>query len=1068
MLSGIISSSLANLLKDVSRDKLSYLFLLVPLIALSCLPVQSEEPPKDSFSTKPILRIETGMHTAMIKRIAMDAKQRYLVTASYDKTLRVWDMTSVVVDKDRSSSSPGASIVGNGRDRSLQQTMRLQQTIRPPIGEGNEGKLYAVAMSPDGEWIAAGGWTGDWDNKQANATIYLFQRSTGKLIRKINGLPQAVMHLSFSPEGKYLTANLASGGIRVFAMKTEGGKKNEKIGEKTISHKGIKQIYSDSEYGSRSMWSEWKKIGIKTFLATTCFDGYIRIYELNDTKSNKNVAGNAPTISIIQKIKTQSVSEPYSLAWSPDGTEIAVGYNDSTKVDIYTSPSPFPKNGEGWPEVGVRLFSPDTTGIDNGNLSSVTYSGKNLAAGGNWDVSGQSPIRIWSDLGKGKYKDIPASSNTIMDILPFSKGFVYGVQDPAIGILDKKGKRSLFLTSGIADFRIEGKDNGIGNLRINSDGNQIQFQYTIPANENSAIFDLQTRSILTNVGTPGRVSLQSTVTESPNLKIENWLNKTNPTLNGQSITLKQYEPSCSLAIHPEGNSFLLGTEWYLRFYDQTGKELWKNPVPGIAWAVNISGDGKLAIAAFGDGTIRWYRISDGKELLAFFPHNDRKRWVLWSPGGYYDASVGGEELIGWHVNRAKDKESDFFPVSKFRDTYFRPDIISRILELGDEEKAITKANEELKIAKEDFTPKSIEVSKSMPSVLTVLSPTHHSAYNSKELKIELEIRSPSLQKVEEIKVYKNENELITAQTIDFTPKTAEETKKIKFTIGVPLRQTLLLSFVSETENGVGSDPVKILLFHKNPKGEKIKPNLYILSIGVAEYKDKGVKSLNYSDDDAKDFIDLMKKQEGKNFEKINSELLLVDSKASREEIIESISALKEKIKQNERESDVTMIFVSGHGRTDADGIFYFLPYDYNTQKKASSALSGADLMTQLSTIKGKKILFMDACYSGNLTAGSLNLTRFLQESQDSNKKFVVFASSAKYEESLENKDWKNGAFTKAIKEAILEGKGVYSKNKITIKSLDVYLTKRVPEITSEKQTPISVGTGEDFPIAEWK
>ena len=61
-----------------------------------------------------------------------------------------------------------------------------------------------------------------------------------------------------------------------------------------------------------------------------------------------------------------------------------------------------------------------------------------------------------------------------------------------------------------------------------------------------------------------------------------------------------------------------------------------------------------AVAAYADGTIRWHRLSDGKELLAFFPHKDKKRWVLWTPSGYYDASPGGEELIGWHVSNGKD------------------------------------------------------------------------------------------------------------------------------------------------------------------------------------------------------------------------------------------------------------------------------------------------------------------------------------------------------------------------------------------------------------------------------
>src|SRR5262252_3821441 len=62
-------------------------------------------------SRQPILRLETGMHTAHIDSIGVDAAGRYLVTASVDKTARVWELA----------------------------TGRLLRTLRPPIGEGNEG-----------------------------------------------------------------------------------------------------------------------------------------------------------------------------------------------------------------------------------------------------------------------------------------------------------------------------------------------------------------------------------------------------------------------------------------------------------------------------------------------------------------------------------------------------------------------------------------------------------------------------------------------------------------------------------------------------------------------------------------------------------------------------------------------------------------------------------------------------------------------------------------------------------------------------------------------------------------
>src|ERR1044071_282349 len=87
---------------------------------------QSGEP-----SRPPVLRIETGMHAAVIRQIGIERQDRYLVTASEDKTARVWELASG----------------------------RLLRVLRPPIGEGNEGKFYAVALSPDGRTVAAGGYT---------------------------------------------------------------------------------------------------------------------------------------------------------------------------------------------------------------------------------------------------------------------------------------------------------------------------------------------------------------------------------------------------------------------------------------------------------------------------------------------------------------------------------------------------------------------------------------------------------------------------------------------------------------------------------------------------------------------------------------------------------------------------------------------------------------------------------------------------------------------------------------------------------------------------------------------
>ncbi|MBC8143084.1 MAG: hypothetical protein H7Y38_16790 [Armatimonadetes bacterium] len=108
---------------------------------------------------------------AQINRIGLDKAGRYLVTASLEKTARVWD------------SRTGA----------------LLRVLRPPLGDGDEGKLYAVAITPDGNAVACAGWTSyEWNEKNS---IYFFDRATGRLTRRITGLPNVITHLVFSPDG---------------------------------------------------------------------------------------------------------------------------------------------------------------------------------------------------------------------------------------------------------------------------------------------------------------------------------------------------------------------------------------------------------------------------------------------------------------------------------------------------------------------------------------------------------------------------------------------------------------------------------------------------------------------------------------------------------------------------------------------------------------------------------------------------------------------------------------------------------------------------------------------------
>jgi hypothetical protein len=275
----------------------------------------------------------------------------------------------------------------------------------------------------------------------------------------------------------------------------------------------------------------------------------------------------------------------------------------------------------------------------------------------------------------------------VFDLAPLPDGgLAFASADPGFGRIDAEGRRTLWRGPATADLRAKLGEH----FTVSADGRRLRFGLK-PFSGIPVLFDLAARPRRLADAPDSLPDLAPANTDCDRVPVEGWKNTYEPKLAGKPLPLDQYERARSLAIAPDGGSFVLGTEWYLRRFDAEGAALWKAPkaVPGVVWGVNLAREGRLIVAAYSDGTIRWHRADDGEELLALFIHlpdgpkdtpPEKREWIIFTPEGYFEASSPeAEDLIGWHVNRGPDEAADFYPVEMFAKVYRSPAMIDAAL-----------------------------------------------------------------------------------------------------------------------------------------------------------------------------------------------------------------------------------------------------------------------------------------------------------------------------------------------------------------------------------------------------
>jgi WD40 repeat protein/uncharacterized caspase-like protein len=950
-----------------------------------------------SSGPKPELVRQLG-HSGSVTSISFSPDGRILVSAGFDKSLKMWDVASgrelrtltghTGRVKAVAFSPDGRAVLSGSDDNTLKlwdpADGRVLRTFT-----GHRDSVNAAMFSPDGRMILSG---------SSDKTLKLWDVDSGREVRTLIGHGDEVTSVGFSKDGS--TAASASDDRTLKIWDTRDGRALHTLTGHQGQVKSVafsldgRTIVSGAWDRQLKLWDTGSGRELKTlpghdgYVAATAFapDGRIVV------SASRSVGGRETELIKVWDVATgrelralKGHSEDVNaLTFSPDGHMIASASSDNT-IKL-------------WNAADARALR-TLTGVGH-QIAAVAYSpdGQTIlsASAGElnvWDAASGRQLRKLDNGGALAALAYAPDGKTFATgtgiFLPEGVNFMFSRRQGSLKLWDTRTEQPLW-SEAVDD---------VSALAFSRDGRSI---VTANWKEALSIHETATGQALRKFKGHGRpVSAvafapdgRSVVSGGADNLLRMWETATGRelrTFRGHTASVR------AVAFAPDGRALASASgDTTIRIWSAGGQAV--HTLTGhsdAVTAVRFAPDGRILVSASADATIKMWDIAGGRHLRTLAGHigsvlaiaiapdantlasggadktlrrwsgsgdllttsivGAAGEWVTITPEGFFDASDGGRG--GAMLNLVSGLE--VFSIDQLFDQLYRPDLVREKL-AGDPLGLVRDA-----AAKLDLT-KAV-ASGAAPRVALAVG-TGNAAGEQAEFRAEITAQGGGIGRVEwrvngvtlgvEARGF---DRLGGNQAVQPTPQASVVATR---TLALAPGENAVEVVAYNAANLIASNPARITITGLRPAAQAARPRLHVLAVGVNEYWDSRLR-LNFATADAKALADALRRAGEGLYDGVEISTVL-DADVTLENLDTSFSRLAAKV----RPDDVFVFFLAGHGKT-VDGRYYFLPQDFRYTGEESIAKRGIGQerwQQWFARISARKsLLLYDTCESGSLT-----------------------------------------------------------------------------------------------------